>query len=170
LRDENTKFFHTNATIKHSKNCIRTLQDSNGVPRVQHDDKALLLWDSYTERLGQSDFSNMHFHLEGILLPLADLEDLILPFSTEEIDGVVRNLKSDKSSGPDGFNIDFMKKCWEVIKPDFYDLCSSFYDHDVCLQSINGSYVTLVPKIDNPAKVGDSRPISLLNKSVKLLT
>jgi hypothetical protein len=39
-----------------------------------------------------------------------------------------------------------------------------------CLQSINGSYVTLVPKIDNPAKVSDFRPISLLNSSIKLIT
>jgi hypothetical protein len=45
-----------------------------------------------------------------------------------------------------------------------------FFPHNICLQSINGSYVTLIPKIDNPSKVGDFRPISLLNNSVKLLT
>jgi hypothetical protein len=112
----------------------------------------------------------MHFDLDEILLPLNDLEDFVLPFTTEEIDGVVRNLKSDKSPGPGGFNTDFMKKCWKVIKSDFYDLCLRFYDHDICLQSINGSYITFIPKIDNPAKVGEFRPISLLNNLVKLLT
>jgi hypothetical protein len=45
-----------------------------------------------------------------------------------------------------------------------------FFPHNICLQSNNGSYVTLIPKIDNPSKVGDFRPISLLNNSVKLLT
>jgi hypothetical protein len=43
LGDENTKFFHANATIKHSKNCIRALQDSNGIERFQHDEKVVLL-------------------------------------------------------------------------------------------------------------------------------
>jgi hypothetical protein len=38
------------------------------------------------------------------------------------------------------------------------------------MQSINGSYITLIPKIDNPSKVGDFRPISLLNNSFKLVT
>jgi retron-type reverse transcriptase len=38
------------------------------------------------------------------------------------------------------------------------------------LQSINGSFITLIPKIDNPSRVGDFRPISLLNNSIKLLT
>jgi retron-type reverse transcriptase len=34
---------------------------------------------------------------------------------------------------------------------------------------MNGSYITLIPKIDNLFKVGDFRPISLLNNNVKLL-
>jgi hypothetical protein len=38
------------------------------------------------------------------------------------------------------------------------------------MQSINDSHIVLVPKRDNPTKVGDYRPISLLNLSVKLLT
>jgi retron-type reverse transcriptase len=45
-----------------------------------------------------------------------------------------------------------------------------FFNHEICLQSNNGSYITLIPKIDNPSKVGDFRPISLLNNSVNLLT
>jgi hypothetical protein len=53
LGDENTKFIYANAMIKHSKNCIRSLQDGNGVARVQHEDKVLLLWESFKERLGR---------------------------------------------------------------------------------------------------------------------
>jgi hypothetical protein len=45
-----------------------------------------------------------------------------------------------------------------------------FFNHGICLQSINGSYITLIPKVDNHVKVGDYRPISLLNNSIKLLT
>jgi hypothetical protein len=67
------------------------------------------LWESFKERLGHSEFSNMHFDLEALLLPL-DLETLIVHFSNDEIDEVVRNLKTDKSPGPDGFNTYFMKK------------------------------------------------------------
>jgi hypothetical protein len=38
------------------------------------------------------------------------------------------------------------------------------------MRSINGSYVTLIPKNNSPDSVGDYRPISLLNTSVKVLT
>jgi retron-type reverse transcriptase len=38
------------------------------------------------------------------------------------------------------------------------------------MRSINGSYVTLIPRNSSPDSVGDYRPISLLNTSVKVLT
>lgn len=34
---------------------------------------------------------------------------------------------------------------------------------------LNGSYIVLVPKKDTPLCVGDYRPISLLNSSIKLI-
>lgn len=38
------------------------------------------------------------------------------------------------------------------------------------MQSINGSYITLVPKKDDALVMSDYRPISLLNTSIKILT
>jgi len=99
-----------------------------------------------------------------------DLSSLVAPFSTMEIDLVVRNLPSDKAPGPDGFNTDFVKKCWPIICQDFYKLCDDFHSGDICLQIINESLITLVPKHDNAIKVADFRPISLLNTSVKIVT
>ena len=63
-----------------------------------------------------------------------------------------------------------MKKCWLIIKEDFYNLCNDFYEGNLELESINTSFITLVPKISNPESVNDFRPISLLNSSIKLLT
>ena len=97
-----------------------------------------------------------------------DLSSLVAPFTKQEIDLVVRSLPSDKALGPDGFNTDFTKKCWTIICEDFYRLCNAFYSGDVCLQSINGSLITLVPKHDNAIRFSDFRPISLLNTSVKI--
>jgi hypothetical protein len=98
------------------------------------------------------------------------LEVLQAPSQKEEIDNIVQNLPLGKSTDPDGFNTNFMKKCWHVICEDFYSLCEGFNNSTVCLQSINCSYITLVPKTDNPSKVSDFMPISLLNSSVKLIT
>ena len=65
------------------------------------------------------------------------------PFTEEEIDLVIKNLPSDKSPGPDGFNTDFIKKCWPIIKQDFYNLCHEFHSRNVCLQSLDIFYLLL---------------------------
>ena len=57
-----------------------------------------------------------------------------------------------------------------MIKEDFYRLCRVFFDCNVNLESINSSFITLVPKVNNLETVNDFRPISLLNCSIILLT
>jgi hypothetical protein len=168
--DACTKFFHANATIRHRQNLITTLQDEHGNEIQGHEEKAELLWEEYTKRLGTSQYSHMYFDLQTLLSPSENLEGLEEPFKREEIYLIVQQLPSDKSPGPDGFNGDFLKKCWPTVAEDFYDLCQGFYEGRICLQSINGSHIVLVPKKDNPSKVGDFMPIALLNSSIKLLT
>jgi hypothetical protein len=94
----------------------------------------------------------------------------VLPFEKEEIDLVIKRLPSDKALGLDGLYTNFVKKCWPIISQDFYYLCNAFYLGDVCLQSLNGSHIVLVPKHDHAIKVTDFRPISLLNTSIKIIT
>lgn len=168
--DEGTKFFHANATIKHNRNLITALKDEAGIPVTDHDLKAAILWESFKERLGKSDFQQMLFDLEQYIDPVDTLGDLDEPFAKEEIDEVIKHLPSDKSTGPDGFNTDFVKACWPIIKEDFYELCFAFQAGEITLQSINGSYISMIPKIDNPETVSDFRPISLLNISIKVIT
>jgi hypothetical protein len=112
----------------------------------------------------------MHFNVSDLMEPMSDLQQLVEPFSTEDIDSIVSNLPAGKSPGPDGFNTDFMKKCWQIISPKFFELCVGFYDNSIYLQSINGSHIVLIPKKDNPMSINDYMPILLLNSSIKLLT
>jgi hypothetical protein len=40
----------------------------------------------------------------------------------------------------------------------------------VSLESINSSFITLIPKVESPTSPSDFRPISLLNSVLKILT
>jgi hypothetical protein len=111
----------------------------------------------------------MDLDLQNLIQPSKDLQHIEQPFSVEEIDVVIAQLPTHKSPELDGFNSDFMKKCWLVIKFDFYGMCQAFHGEDMCVASINNSYITLVPKKDNPQTVNDYKPISLLNSSIKLI-
>jgi hypothetical protein len=170
LGDENTKFFHTTTTIQHNRNSIMMLKDGNGQEKHGHEENATLLWESFKHRLATSKFPQMHLDLRQYISPRINLEDLATPFFKEEIDSVVSNLPNGKSPGPDGLNTEFMKKCWPVIYQEIYNMFSGFFDNYICLQSINRSYITLVPKVQNPTTINDFRPKSLMNSSIKIIT
>ena len=91
-------------------------------------------------------------------------------FSAEEIEGIVKQMKIDKAPRIDGFNGLFLKKHWHIIKDDFINLCNDFFSGQTSLESINGSFITLIPKNQNPETVNDFRPISLTNICLKFLT
>lgn len=110
----------------------------------------------------------MHFNLPDVITPLENLAWLEEPFEQQEIDEVINHLSLEKSPSLDGFNGEFFKKCWP--KHDFYELYHAFFRNELNLQTINSSYITLVPKKDHPISTNDFRPISLLNTSLKVLT
>jgi hypothetical protein len=159
LGDAGTKFFHANATVKHRHNLISSLKDANGNIAISHEEKAVVLFQAFKDRLGTSQQTSMVFNLSSLIQLIGNLSELEIPFSHQEIDQVINNLPTNKSPGPDGFNTDFVRKCWLVIAPEFYELCNKFFDGSICMHSINGSFVTLIPKNNSPDSVGDYRPI-----------
>ena len=141
------------ATIYYRRNAISQLRDENGNWIADHDGKAALLYLAYKNRMGVSLQPQMLFDLDQLINLNVDLSSLIDDFTREEIDQVVKNMPTDKAPGPDDFNGLFLKKCWPLIKEDFYKLCFDFFNGQVNLESINTSFITLVPKINNPETV-----------------
>ena len=133
---------------------------------MDHQQKASAFWSCFKMRMGVSIPTTQPFNLLEVLSATTNLEGLVAPFSLEEIEDVVKHLKTDRAPGPDGFNGLFVKKCWHIIKKDFIQLCKDFHAGQVSLQSINGSFITLNP----PESVNDFRPISLTNTCLKFLT
>jgi hypothetical protein len=120
--------------------------------------------------MGSSSSPDILFNLEELSLPTMDLSHLAEPFSKEEIDQVIKTIPNDKAPGPDGFNAQFLKRCWHIINLDFYQLCQEFCTSNLSLQAINNSLITLIPKVNSLETANDFRPISILNSVLKLLT
>ena len=141
--DAGTKFFHANATIKHRKNLITTLEDQNGAMHSVHKEKADILWDSFKDRLGRSEFKALSLDLNSLLQASNNLGCLEMPFTIEEIDNVIQQLSIDKSPGPDDFNTDFVKKCCPssnkisttCVKPSLTERYASTTSMDLTLPS-----------------------------------
>jgi hypothetical protein len=121
--DECIKFFHAMATISHRQNTISQILNEDGIWVQDHSGKEALLWSAFKNRLGLSTRVTMLFNQESLITPRDNLESLGVPIYIEEIDTVVKRIPSDKALGPDGFNGLFIKRCWNILRSDFYQLC-----------------------------------------------
>lgn len=169
FEDGNTKLFQAMATMRHRGNNISQLTLHDGSVIEQHNLKEASLWQSFRERLGISKYQSMLFDL-STLIDRLDLPSLDHPFSKEEILEALKDMPADHAPGPGGFNGAFMKKCWPIIEEDFLRLCRDFISGNLDLQSINNSFIVLVPKKESPQTISDYRLIFLLNSSLKLLS
>jgi hypothetical protein len=85
------------------------IKSDSGVEITEHEQKTAILWNSFKKRLGSSDDCEMMFDLSNLITPqnLSSLED---PFSTEDIDNIIKCMPNDKAPRLDGFNGLFIKK------------------------------------------------------------
>lgn len=89
--DENTKFFHSFATRSYRRNFISQLKVDDDLIVTDHDLKAGLLFSSFKERLGCSEFVDMVFDLDAFIAPVA-LPVMDEPFSAEEIQEALKGI------------------------------------------------------------------------------
>ena len=69
----------------------------------------------------------MHFNLNHIIKRVEGLDELMAPFTMDEIDLVVKEMPVDRAPGPDGFNGCFLKSCCFFIKHEFNIIVMVFY-------------------------------------------
>jgi hypothetical protein len=91
------------ATHNHTKTHIGCLTTSDNLLVTDHEQKAILLWNAFKERLGISEFVGVSYDLSS--LQRQDLESLIDEFNIIEIDNILKDMPSNHAPGPDGF-------CW----------------------------------------------------------
>ncbi|KAJ0555728.1 putative Endonuclease/exonuclease/phosphatase superfamily [Helianthus annuus] len=113
--DANTKFFHA---------LINKRKASNQIPGLNINGR----WVSKPAKVKKEIMAHFRNHFvedwmirpevecEGMnTLAEADRQFLVQPFSVEEIKYAVKECGNDKSPGPDGFNMNFIKNFWHIF-------------------------------------------------------
>ncbi|GKE04578.1 RNA-directed DNA polymerase, eukaryota, partial [Tanacetum coccineum] len=103
---------------------------------------------------------------DWIVDPIEDLERVI---SYDEIKKAVWECGNNKSSGPDGFSFEFIRKFWSLIDNDVVATISEFFASGKFPPGCNSSFIALIPKIQGTKVVKDYRPISLIGSIYKII-
>lgn len=83
--------------------------------------------------------------------------------------GVIWDSEGNKSPGPEGFNMGFFKTCWPFLKQDLMDCVKEFFDFVILPKAVTTSFLTLVPKVNNPSNLDDFRPICFIGSLYRIL-
>ncbi|KAL9664080.1 hypothetical protein QQ045_019477 [Rhodiola kirilowii] len=88
----------------------------------------------------------------------------------EEVCITLKDCDGSKAPGPDGFNMKFFKKYWRLIKGEVMGFLEEFHEKGRLSEGINKTFIVLIPKVANPQRFIDFRPISLVNSIYKILS
>lgn len=112
-------------------------------------------------------------NLDGVEFKRISSEEarsLIAPFTMEEVEEAVWSCEGNKSPGPDGFNFNFIKACWETIKEEILGVLHQFHSNRTLPKAFTSSFVALIGKKKSPQELGDFRPISLIGCIYKIIS
>lgn len=170
--DANTSFFFFHATLSNRRRYNQLLAIQVEELRVEEVDTiktevTRFFSDIYREESGRRPY------LEGVafsVLPVEVMQSLSINFSLEELEKTLDSFDGDKSPGLDGFNFNFIKRFWAIMRNEIWDMTNEFYDHARLPKGLLSYFVALIPKINSPQNLGNFRPISLLGCLYKLVS
>ncbi|EOY03669.1 Uncharacterized protein TCM_018759 [Theobroma cacao] len=96
-------------------------------------------------------------------------EYLEKPFKEEEFWATIQGCDDNKAPGPDGYNLNFFKNQWNVVKKEVMKFMGDFHKEGGLGCGVNASFITLILKVQNPTSLGEYRPISLVGNLYKIV-
>ncbi|KAJ9538795.1 hypothetical protein OSB04_031528 [Centaurea solstitialis] len=147
---------------KQGRRFIDSVCDRNGSV-VMGDAVATTFLDHFQEILGTSDdlvVPVIPLGLFSAKLQLTEALDIIRPITDKEIRDSIFAIGNDKAPGSDGFTSKFFKSAWGIVGRDVTIAVHNFFYSGRLLKELNHTMISLIPKVPNPSRVGDYRPIS----------
>jgi len=172
--------------FKNEDSCTRFYHSSLKWRRLRNEVKGVQVGDQWCEepstvcqeakKLFEARFKatkDLGVRLDGVkfksITPFAN-ESLLAEFSEEEIRDAVWQCEGFKSSGPDGFNFNFIRKSWDFIKDEIMAALSLFHKTGSIPKGRNAFFIALVPKVRDPSELEQYRPISLVGALYKIIS
>ncbi|XP_020967472.1 uncharacterized protein LOC110266796 [Arachis ipaensis] len=157
--DRNTRYFHNIASVRRRNNRIEALVIHGRTVQNQARIKTAIR-DFYKCLYHQEVSPNVSFR-DGLVNRLGreEAEALEVLPSVDEVKEAVWDCESSKAPGSDGYNMNFIKRCWNEIGTEFTAAVMSFFETASLPRDSNVTWVALAPKFIGAKEIKDLRPI-----------
>ncbi|GJY47212.1 RNA-directed DNA polymerase, eukaryota, reverse transcriptase zinc-binding domain protein [Tanacetum coccineum] len=170
--DRNTAFFHKIIKGRMHKGRIVSVCNEKG-ERFENDQVAGQFVKHFEQFLGKKD-EVIEMPKDRIIFPdklkIEEIDMMSRDVSDVEVENAMFDIEDSKAPGPDGFTARFYKSAWCIIGKDVCHAVKEFFQKGKLLGEINATLITLVPKVPNPDKVSEFRPIACCNVLYKCIS
>eukprot|EP00253_Pinus_taeda_P003921 PITA_03921 len=173
--ERNTKFFHRLTLANRAHNRISSIKDEGEQLPNTHEQIEVVLVQHF-RGIAKEPISNREPYIKDLtrhipkLVSREDNFNLNRAVSEEEISEVLKEMQNGKPSGPDCFNVDFFKSCWNIVKQDILNVVEDSRRNRTILKELNTSLISLIPKQDNVLTHDNFRPIAFYNVVYKIIS
>lgn len=168
--DRNTKYFHLMARNRQSRNSINSVTINDQII----EDPILIKEEVFNhfQNLFSENWTVRPFFCasSGHSIDDSMRTNLISKFTEEEIWNAIKCCDGNKAPGLDGFNLTCIKNGWSFMKDEILKFMDEFHSNCSLPKGFDTSFITLVPKNENPVNLSDFRPISLIGSMYKVLS
>ncbi|KAL5740942.1 hypothetical protein ACOSQ2_030122 [Xanthoceras sorbifolium] len=171
--DRNTRFFHSKATQRRRRNKIVGLMGDDGRWRDKIEEIEREVVDFYSDLFtsGAEHPGSMEEVLSCVEGKVSEEMNMGLSrvFTGDEVLRALKHMDPLKAPGPDGLPVLFFQKFWVEVGPGVVRAVLSILNEGASFGSMGEALVVLIPKVKNPVRINEFRPISLCNVVYKLV-
>ncbi|KAK1683865.1 hypothetical protein QYE76_044713 [Lolium multiflorum] len=171
--DANTAYFHAVANGRRRKCHISMLNTEQG-PIT---DQRLIqqhIYAFYRELLGTTAARSCGLAPDtwagGQRVSQAEKDRLALTFSEEELENIVKDMKTNTAPGPDGLPVIFFKTFWPLVRRGILHILNDFVLGRIDIARLNFGILSLIPKVPGADQITQFRPIALINVIFKIVS
>ena len=170
--DKNTRYFHCRANQRNKINYIAGLEDDTGIWWEDEGRMGRLIEGYFNSLFSTSHPFDFDEILSGIQPEISKemSEVLTREFTANEIQHALKQMAPTTAPGPNGMSPVFYKTFWNIVGNDVTKIVLNALNSGYVHESLNETFIALIPKVKNPKKVSDFRPISLRNVVYKLIS
>ncbi|KAL4298146.1 hypothetical protein GQ457_12G019110 [Hibiscus cannabinus] len=170
--DRNTTYFYARTSGRRKKNRIRGLFDESGLWTDKQAEVAGVAMRYFSTLFSSSQPTPNSALLSNIVHCISsdDNSSLLRPFTDVEILAAFQDINPTKAPGIDGFPGSFFRQHWELIGPDILRLCHYLLTRKIDMSCVNATVITLIPKVEDPVRMQQLRPISLCTVVYKIVS
>lgn len=170
--DRNTKYYHASTIVKRNWSKCDSLKDNDEKVITDKEEIKALIRNYYNDLFNRDGACALESAPKSCFpsIPPNVKVDIFKEITNSYVEKAIFDMSPFKAPGPDGLYATFYQKMWPSVGVSMCNLVKDFFRTSDMPASLNNTVITLIPKMKEPEKVTQFRPINLCNVSYKAIT